>query len=141
MTARDVDAHDRLGDGGVRVCAMGVLSAAEREHFLKRGFVIIRQAVPKTVIDKFARASWERTGYDPADPATWTKKFLRLEPTMRAPMKTDAPLAYGAICELVGGEERLEVDPRPPSLPPSLPPSRPGLPPSVCVFARARACV
>ncbi len=87
----------------------GVLSEAQKAHFLRRGYVTVPQAVPQSVVAKFADAAWARTGYDPTDPTTWEKKFLRLEPTMAAPMKTEAPRAYGAISELVGGPERLEV--------------------------------
>lgn len=89
--------------------ADAVLSAGQRAHFLDRGYVLVPQAVPQSVVARFANASWARTGYDQADSTTWEKQFLRLEPTMSAPMKTEAPRAYGAISELVGGASRLEV--------------------------------
>jgi hypothetical protein len=89
---------------------MGVVLSDEAiEHFLARGHVVVPNAVPAAVVERFRAAAWARTGYDPSDPSTWQQQFLRLEPTMGAPMETEAPLAFGAICDLVGGAERLDV--------------------------------
>ena len=58
---------------------------------------------------RFAEQTWRRTGYDKHDPDTWAEKFLRMEPSMSVSLQAEAPRAFGAICDLVGGPERLDV--------------------------------
>lgn len=89
------------------------LTTQEVENFLSRGFIIIRGGMRRDLAEEWVQHSWERLGLDPNDPSTWERGesglFLRLEPTRSAPMAVAAPRVYGAICDLCGGAERLDV--------------------------------
>ena len=89
------------------------LTPAEVETFLERGFLILEGALDTALAADWVAHNWARLGMDPAEPASWERPsgglFLRMEPTLSAPMAVAAPRAYGAICDLVGGAERLDV--------------------------------
>lgn len=46
-------------------------------------------------------------GYDPADPATWSWPVIYLDGAHRLPYRELSPRLWGAICDLVGGPERV----------------------------------
>jgi hypothetical protein len=48
-----------------------VLSAADWAHWVTRGFVVVRQAVPQANLDRLVKVLWQFDDKDPDDPATW----------------------------------------------------------------------
>lgn len=48
-----------------------VLSESDWDHWLREGYVIIKQAISKTQAEKTAAFLWEFEEKDPNDPATW----------------------------------------------------------------------
>jgi hypothetical protein len=48
-----------------------VLSEADWQHWITRGYVIVRQAVPKENVERLVETLWRFDEKDPADPATW----------------------------------------------------------------------
>jgi hypothetical protein len=54
-----------------------VLSNSDWQHWITRGYVVIRDAVPKEKCDAVADMLWRFLEMDPADPATWYKPQLR----------------------------------------------------------------
>jgi len=48
-----------------------VLSVADWQHWITRGYVIVRGAVPRENCDRLAALLWEFDEKDPDDPATW----------------------------------------------------------------------
>ncbi len=48
-----------------------VLSAADWQHWITKGFVIFRQAVPRDNVDRLAALLWDFDEKDPGDPTTW----------------------------------------------------------------------
>jgi hypothetical protein len=98
----------------VRLVPPTTLTPAEVETFLARGHVVIKGGIDRGLAQEWCDHSWARIGADPADPTTWGRpeegaRFLRLEPMQAVPLKECAPRVYGAICDLVGGAERLDV--------------------------------
>eukprot|EP01043_Picozoa_sp_COSAG02_P045849 COSAG02_NODE_4233_length_5606_cov_115.218230_3_plen_164_part_00 len=89
------------------------LTDEEVEAFMSRGFVTIKGGLDTALAAKWVDVSWSRLGMDRHDPTSWDRPssglFLRLEPSLSAPMREAAPRVYGAICDLVGGEERLDI--------------------------------
>jgi hypothetical protein len=51
---------------------------------------------------------WTRLGYDPNDPSTWEDKRIHMPGTSHFEVKSFAPKAYDAACDLVGGEQRIK---------------------------------
>ena len=97
----------------VPLTAPSTLTPAEVETFLERGFLILRGALDTDLAADWVAHNWARLGMDPAEPESWGRPsgglFLRMEPTLSAPMAVAAPRAHGAIADLVGGAERLDV--------------------------------
>jgi hypothetical protein len=48
-----------------------VLSAADWQHWITKGYVIVRQAVPRENVERLAALLWEFDEKDPDDPSTW----------------------------------------------------------------------
>ncbi|KZS90207.1 hypothetical protein SISNIDRAFT_479583 [Sistotremastrum niveocremeum HHB9708] len=85
------------------------LSQEQREHFLEHGWVRIPAAIPPENIKKFTENVWVRLGYDPNDKSTWVQEKIHMPRHREIPVKEFAPKAWGAMCELVGGEDRIDT--------------------------------
>jgi hypothetical protein len=48
-----------------------VLSKADWEHWTRKGYVIIRQAVPAANVERLVDLLWRFDEKNPADPSTW----------------------------------------------------------------------
>jgi hypothetical protein len=48
-----------------------VLSEADWEHWVTKGYIIVRQAVPQENIERLSKLLWEFDEKDPLDPKTW----------------------------------------------------------------------
>jgi hypothetical protein len=48
-----------------------VLSPEDWQHWVTKGFVIVRQAVPRANVERLVETLWRFDDKDPADPATW----------------------------------------------------------------------
>lgn len=74
---------------------------------------MIKGGLDIALAKEWVDVSWERLEMDKHDPEAWDRPssglFLRLEPSLSAPMKEAAPRVYGAICDLVGGADRLDI--------------------------------
>jgi hypothetical protein len=57
-----------------------VLSAADFAHWQRRGFVIVRNAVPQQNIERLKALLWEFEEMDPNDPSTWNVAARRVHP-------------------------------------------------------------
>jgi hypothetical protein len=84
-----------------------ILSANDREHFLQRGYVVVRDAIPAARVLEWQELAWQRLGYDRDDPSTWKKARVHLPPSRVVRVEEFAPTAFGAACEIVGGRERI----------------------------------
>ncbi|KAH8073008.1 hypothetical protein BXZ70DRAFT_964092 [Cristinia sonorae] len=84
------------------------LSANQRAHFLEHGWVRIPQGVPEENIDNFMENVWVRLGYDPNDMSTWEKEKIHMPRHREVPTRDFMPKAWGAMCELLGGEDRID---------------------------------
>src|SRR5882762_8064233 len=54
-----------------------VLSEDDWKHWITRGYVIVRQAVPPENVKRLVHLLWEFQEMNPADPLTWYKDQLR----------------------------------------------------------------
>lgn len=83
-----------------------VLSARDREHFLKNGTVVIENAVPPDNLKAWQDLAWQRLGYERDNAQTWEKPRVHLPPSRAVRLSDFAPRAQCAMEELCG-ENRL----------------------------------
>ncbi|MBZ0291843.1 MAG: phytanoyl-CoA dioxygenase family protein [Anaerolineae bacterium] len=85
-----------------------VLSESDAQHFFEKGYVVIKNCFSPEKAHEYTDLAWERLGYDPQDPETWLEGKIHMPTMHRLPVKEFSPKAYGAICDLMGGEERVK---------------------------------
>jgi len=84
------------------------LTQEQVDFFLEHGYIALRGLIPQETIERFKGLVWVRLGMDEHDKSTWTKEEIHMPAHRMEPIKVAAPKVYDAICDLVGGEERLE---------------------------------
>jgi hypothetical protein len=82
------------------------LTSSEIDHFVQRGFVVIKDAVQKDVREEWYRKGLQRLARVKAIPANG---IIELTHTKSEFFHTIAPRAWKAITQLLGGEERVMV--------------------------------
>lgn len=87
---------------------MNTLTPAQVEHFLEYGYIKLEGAFPPDVARAWVDRAWVRLGYDPDDPATWAEPRIHMPGHESVEVKTFAPGVWSAVCELLGGEERVK---------------------------------
>jgi hypothetical protein len=90
---------------------MPALTNAEVEQFLAKGYVTIREAFPREVAAEWAQGCYERLGYDPEDRSTWEMERIHMGGSRSVKVREFAPRVFEAMCELLGGEDRIAGDP------------------------------
>ncbi|MBC8103987.1 MAG: hypothetical protein H7Z41_15545 [Cytophagales bacterium] len=83
------------------------LSPDQVEQFLTRGFCVVRNAFDRDKARIWTDQVFTRLGYEEADPSTWEQHRIHMPSHEFAPVAEYAPLAWGAMCELMGGEDRV----------------------------------
>jgi hypothetical protein len=84
-----------------------VLSEEHVRSFMNHGFCKIEGAIPIENCDWWSRHVWTRLGMNPNDKSTWTKEVNYLARSHSIPGRVIAPTAWKAMCELLGGEDRI----------------------------------
>ena len=84
-----------------------ILSEAEIEHFVQRGFVRVTGCFSRELARDWTSRSCERLHCSIDDPSTWPKGRMRPPESGRFSFECIAPRAWQAACELVGGAERV----------------------------------
>ncbi|RYO84738.1 hypothetical protein DL766_000229 [Monosporascus sp. MC13-8B] len=86
------------------------LTEAEKEFFLANGYIKLSNCFTQEQADDMTKGVWARLGMSPTDKGTWTQERVHMPSHRSFDAATFAPRAWAAICELCGGEDR--VDPR-----------------------------
>jgi hypothetical protein len=84
-----------------------VLNEEQVHSFMKYGFLRLPGAIPVENCDRWARHVWHRIGMDPNDKSTWTTERTNMAKLSTVAAKEIAPVAWAAICELCGGEDKI----------------------------------
>jgi hypothetical protein len=84
------------------------LSEAQRVQFMEYGFVKIEKCFTKAQAAEFTKDMWPRLGFSPTDKATWTVERSHMSGHRVVSVSEFAPKAWAAMCQLLGGEERIE---------------------------------
>ena len=85
------------------------LTDADVDHFIAKGYVKLEGAFPREVAEEWCERCFERLGYDPEDKSTWLEQRIHMGGDQYVEVREFAPRVYDAICDLVGGEERLAL--------------------------------
>lgn len=83
------------------------LTEEQKQHWLEHGFIKIPQCFTKQDADNWTASIWARLGISPTDKSTWNTERVNMPGHTVVDVKDFAPKAWDAICELVGGEERV----------------------------------
>ncbi|MEV4517911.1 hypothetical protein AB0K00_54255 [Dactylosporangium sp. NPDC049525] len=89
--------------------AYRVLRDADVEQFLTRGYVVIRGCFSREDAEEYTRTLWTRLGYDPQDRSTWAEPSVHMPAHRDIDVASFAPRAWDAVCDLVGGPERISA--------------------------------
>jgi hypothetical protein len=83
------------------------LSEEQKQHWLEHGFVKVENCFSRETAKTFTETVWTRLGASPDDKSTWPTEKLNMPGHTTVSVPEFAPKAYDAICELVGGEDRV----------------------------------
>ncbi|KAJ5279733.1 hypothetical protein N7478_005105 [Penicillium angulare] len=86
------------------------LSPEQIAHFMQYGYVRVPQCFSREKAAVWTADVWTRLGFSPTDKSTWVTECTHMPEHREEPVKTFAPKAWAAICELLGGEERIDED-------------------------------
>ncbi|KAH8175652.1 Clavaminate synthase-like protein [Sarocladium implicatum] len=84
------------------------LTAEQVDHFMTYGWVRIPEAFTQKQADEWTKDLWLRLGYDKDDKSTWVMEKVNMPGHNSIDAGEFSPKAWGAICELTGGEERID---------------------------------
>ncbi len=85
-----------------------VLTDEQIEHFLAHGYVVLHECFTREAARSLTDTTFTRLGYDPDDSSTWREAVIHMPTHRRVDVKEFAPKVWGAACDLLGGEERVE---------------------------------
>jgi hypothetical protein len=85
-----------------------VLSAEQIESFVEHGYVRIPECFTREDAQPWLDEAWVRLGYDRDDPATWVEQRVHMPSLRHVEVADFAPRVWGAACQLLGGEDRIE---------------------------------
>jgi hypothetical protein len=83
------------------------LTEEQKEHWMKHGFIKLTNCFTREQADKFTSSIWTRLGASPDDKSTWPTEKLNMPGHIVVSAASFAPKAWAAMCELVGGEDRI----------------------------------
>ena len=87
--------------------AYQTLTQDDVDHFLQKGHVVVRNCFDRAFAKEWTDLAFKRLGYDPDRPATWSEPRVHLPSMNRVSVRALAPRAWGALCDLAGGHERI----------------------------------
>src|SRR3712207_4212901 len=77
------------------------------EQFLNQGYVVLHDCFSREVAEEWTGNAFARLGYSPTDATTWKLNRVHMPSVQRREFREFAPTAWGAACELLGGEQRV----------------------------------
>ncbi|KAJ3736893.1 hypothetical protein DFJ43DRAFT_1110886 [Lentinula guzmanii] len=86
------------------------LSPEQVEHFLKYGYIVIRNGFTEEKAAEWTKTIWVRLGLNPNDKSTWTRDRIHMPWHRRERVATFAPKVWDAMQDLLGGAERINED-------------------------------
>jgi Phytanoyl-CoA dioxygenase (PhyH) len=85
-----------------------VLSAEQVESFVEHGYVRIPECFTRADAEPWLDEAWVRLGYERDEPSTWVERRVHMPSLRHVEVADFAPKVWGAACQLLGGEDRIE---------------------------------
>jgi Phytanoyl-CoA dioxygenase (PhyH) len=85
------------------------LTTGEVEHFLRYGYVVVKDCFDRSSAQEWVDRAWIRFGYDRDDPSQWLEKRIHLSALTSVDAREFAPKAFAAAVQVLGGQERIEL--------------------------------
>lgn len=85
-----------------------VLTDQQVEHFMQHGYLVVKGCIDGELAQQWTDRAFDRLGYNKHDPDTWEKDLAWMYPESRLPIRQISEAAWMAICDVVGGEDRIE---------------------------------
>ena len=79
------------------------------QYVFEKGYMLIKGCVDRELAQSWTDGAFERLGYQKEDPSTWEKPIVWMNRHTVKPVKEISMRAWNAICDVVGGEDRLET--------------------------------
>lgn len=86
------------------------LSDEQIAFFMQYGYVRVPGCFSREKAAQWTSDVWTRLGFSETDKSTWTTECTHMPEHKEEPVSTFAPKAWAAICELLGGEDRIDED-------------------------------
>lgn len=86
------------------------LDSVQVAEFIAKGFLVVPDCIPKQLCQAWTEQSWERIGMSPDDPAGW-QDLVGVPGANSLPMSKCAPKAWRAMCDLLGGPDKVAFEP------------------------------
>lgn len=86
-----------------------VLTEEQVQSFLDKGYLIVKDCLEANISERWIDEAYERLGYSATDQSTWEKDIIWMDHKNQMPVKKLSPKGWAAICDVIGGEERLET--------------------------------
>ncbi|KAK5331144.1 hypothetical protein LTR93_000146 [Exophiala xenobiotica] len=83
------------------------LTPEQVSSFMEHGFLRIPGCFTREAAEQWTKDVWTRLGFDPNNPDTWTEERTNMPSHHSVAIRDFAPKAYAAICDIVGGEDRI----------------------------------
>ncbi len=84
------------------------LTPEQANHFVENGYVVVKGCFSRDFARQWTDEAYARLGYAPDDPATWEEEIVWMDRQNVAPVWEISPHAWGALCDVVGGADRIE---------------------------------
>jgi len=85
-----------------------MLSKDQKQQFLEQGYLTVKGCLDPQLAREWTDLAYTRLGYDKEDPATWKEELVWMYPENRLPIQDISKKAWEAICEVVGGQDRVD---------------------------------
>lgn len=85
------------------------LANAEVDHFIRNGYVVVKDCFSLELAQEWIDRAWVRLGYDRDNPSEWLEKRIHLATRATVDARAFAPKAFAAAVQLLGGEDRIEL--------------------------------
>ena len=90
--------------------SLATLTGEQADHFVEHGYVVVPECLDPGLAQRWTDLACRRLGYDRADATTWAEEIVWMDRHTTAPVSDISPRGWGALCDVVGGEQR--IDPR-----------------------------
>ena len=87
-----------------------LLTDEQAQHFITNGYVTISGCLEKDFMQKYISEAYQQLGYDPLDKNTWKEELVYMDRNNYWPVKDVSPKGWAALCDIVGGEERIDTN-------------------------------